>query len=377
MCGVSESDESEEADSSRSFLLSRIPLLIGGAAALVLGLCTGLVRMGVSAPFDALAEFHGPLLICGFFGTLTSLERAAAANRPFAYLAPSLCVSGTALIFAGVPMAGAALYALAAALVCVPALGRAARERKLFAVTLAGPSSAWLVGNLVWLSGAPVPDAGGFWLMFLVLVIGGERLEFGRPRPRTALFPALFWTSLALLAAGSWMTVSDALGGALFGAGLFLSALWIGWHDLRLCLSRRSGKGRFMAVNLMAGCVWLGIGGLVQMVGAAGTNAFAYDMTIHAVVIGFALSMVFAHALLVFPAIVRAELVFSFALYVPVALLQAAIALRLIGGLMQWMEARMLSGTMTVLALVLFATIVAAASLRARYIAAVRQPVRA
>src|SRR6266508_1450532 len=55
-------------------------LLAVGAAALLIGLWTGLARLGVSLPggMPQIAELHGALMICGFFGTLISLERAVA-----------------------------------------------------------------------------------------------------------------------------------------------------------------------------------------------------------------------------------------------------------------------------------------------------------
>ena len=135
-------------------------------------------------------------------------------------------------------------------------------------------------------------------------------------------------------------------------------------NDMTLCRLRHRGKARFLIVNLAAGYAWLTAGGLIQLMSAPGTNAFTYDMTIHAVVIGFALSMVFGHALLVFPSILRIELAFSRKLYVPLILLHAALVLRITGGLMEWNEARMLSGPMTALALAAFAAIVALGTLR-------------
>lgn len=56
----------------------RIPLLIAGFVSLTFGIGTGLVRLGWNFPLPAagLAAYHGPLMVCGFLGTVIALERA-------------------------------------------------------------------------------------------------------------------------------------------------------------------------------------------------------------------------------------------------------------------------------------------------------------
>ena len=51
-----------------------------GMISLIIGLWTGLSRFGWDLPElrTGLLEFHGPLMICGFLGTVIALERAVA-----------------------------------------------------------------------------------------------------------------------------------------------------------------------------------------------------------------------------------------------------------------------------------------------------------
>ena len=52
----------------------------------------GLVRLGWNLPLpwqDQLIA-HGPLMVCGFLGTLISLERAVGLGSPWGYAAPVL-----------------------------------------------------------------------------------------------------------------------------------------------------------------------------------------------------------------------------------------------------------------------------------------------
>ncbi len=74
----------------------RFPLVAMGMLALLSALGTALVRLGWEVPlpnYDMLIA-HGSLTVCGFLGTLISLERAVALNRPWAYLAPLLTGAG-------------------------------------------------------------------------------------------------------------------------------------------------------------------------------------------------------------------------------------------------------------------------------------------
>jgi hypothetical protein len=54
----------------------------------------------------------------------------------------------------------------------------------------------------------------------------------------------------------------------------------------------------------------------------------AYDAALHAIFVGFVFSMVFGHAPVILPAVLRVKLPYHPALYVPLALLHASLALR-------------------------------------------------
>lgn len=61
--------------------MPRLPFLMLGAVSLLTGLAAGLARLGWNLPSLAWADIHGPLMVCGFFGTVIGLERAVALNR--------------------------------------------------------------------------------------------------------------------------------------------------------------------------------------------------------------------------------------------------------------------------------------------------------
>ena len=82
----------------------------------------------------------------------------------------------------------------------------------------------------------------------------------------------------------------------------------------------------------MSGIVILGSGGL-------GSGGAAYDAALHAVLLGFVFSMVFGHAPIIFPAVLRVAVPYSPYFYLPLVLMHLSLAIRLAGdGLMlpQW-----------------------------------------
>ncbi len=84
--------------------LRLVPLAVA-ASSMAVGLWVGLVRLGLALPGanSAPTQMHGALMICGFLGTLISLERAVALGGRWAYAAPALSGAGALAIFAGMP----------------------------------------------------------------------------------------------------------------------------------------------------------------------------------------------------------------------------------------------------------------------------------
>src|SRR4029079_198127 len=107
---------------------------------------------------------------------------------------------------------------------------------------------------------------------------------------------------------------------------------------------------------------WLIIAGLELLARPLQVTLFWYDAAVHAVTLGFVLSMVFGHTLIIFPSVIGLKLRYSAVLYLPLLLLQISVALRIAADFGAWMELRLLSGFVTVAALALFAVIIGAAS---------------
>lgn len=363
----------------------RLPLLLPGLLALVFGLAAGLWRLGAwvpEAPPAALARAaigHGALMVCGFFGVVIALERAVAlaAARPrdaawprraLPYTMPLLSAFGTLAQLAGLPTLAAAAWLLAALALLVATLAIWHRQPEPFVGVLALAAAAWACGNALLLAGAGVATVVPWWLAFLVLTIAGERLELSRLAPR----PPGAATAFALLMAAVVLALALATRGALaaepgwaeagargFGAALLGLSLWLWRHDLARRTVRQRGLPRYVALCLLAGYAWLGLAGGLMAAQGLHPGSAAWDAALHALLLGFVFSMVFGHAPIILPAVLRVAVPHAPRLYVPLLLLHASVALRVAGGLAGSAGLRQAGAWLSVLAIAAFiATVV-------------------
>jgi hypothetical protein len=333
-------------------------LLLGGILALLAGMWTGLVRLGWALPTlrPGLPGSHGTLMAAGFLGTLIGLERAAALQATWAFVAPALSAAGalaTLLDLGG--SLGPALLALGGfglLALHVPMLALAPSRHTAF---MALGAAALVAANVQWALGTPVPRVALWWTTFLILTIAGERLELARLL-RLGRWPrAAFAAAAGLLLVGLLFGVLQPdLGGRVAGAAMVGLALWLFRYDIARHTVRQAGLTRFIALCLLPGYGWLAIGGgLILALGqpAAGPG---YDAILHSLFLGFTFSLIFGHAPIVLPALLGRPLVFSRSFYLPLGLLHASLALRLAGDLGGWFAARQWGGLLNVAAILLF-----------------------
>ena len=351
--------------------LRRAPLLALALVALLAGLWGGLIRLGLFTPDVAVSasEAHGPLMALGFLGTLVSLERAVALGRWWAYAAPLAAGLGALAALTGAPGAlGPALETLAgsALLACHLALQR--MSPSLHNAIMGLGAVSWCAAAVAWLAGAEVGRFAPLLVGFLVLTSVGERLELTRVARRPAWVQSLLLLAIAVCAAGLALSLTaETTGVRIAGAGLLGQAAWLARYDIARRTVRMGGVTRFMALALFAGYVWLAAAGVLWAANGAMVDGPAYDASLHAVFLGFVMSMVFAHAPVIVPAVLRVPLPFHRGFYAHLALLHASLALRLLGGdlagnvtLWKW------GGILNEAAILLFLIVTASAVLRAR-----------
>lgn len=332
-----------------------LPLALLG---LLAGMWAGLLRMGWAWPvlIPTLPMMHGPLMVGGFLGTVIGLERAVGTGKGWAYAGPILTGAGTiALLVVANTLAGPLLITAGSA-VLVGALWTIYRlQPALFSATLVMGGSAWLAGNFLWLYGLPIPQVVLWWAGFLILTIAGERLELSRLLSLSRFARRSFALLCLLLLTGMAGSVVDlAVGTRLAGLAMLGLALWLLWFDIARRRLKAGGQARFISVCLLTGYVWLGIGGLLAMRDGGLMAGPQYDAYLHSIFLGFVFSMIFGHALIIFPALLHVQMVYRPWFYSHLILLDITLALRVAGDLIPYGPARMWGGLLNVLVLLLF-----------------------
>ena len=350
--------------------LLRLPLAAVIGLTLLVALWAGLVRLGWAwpSPRAGWVGNHGALMISGFLGTLIALERAVALNARPAFFAPLLGALGALALILGLPEpVGPLLLTLSSVGLVLINAAMIRRHFALFTATLALGALTLLMGNILWLGGEPIPSAAPWWTTFLVLTIVGERLELSQVTRPSRLSVWLFAAAVGLVTAGLLVSLTDFTQGVrLLNLGFVALALWLVRYDIARKTIRRTGITRYVAVNLLLGYGWLAIGGLIGLRHAGVTAGLAYDAWLHAIFLGFVFGMIFAHALIILPAISGLSIPFHRLLYGPVLLMQLGLIMRVIGDLANLLALRRWGGLINAVAIMWFLLQVIILALRAR-----------
>ncbi len=336
----------------------RVALVAMGMTALLAGLWAGLLRLGWPWPIlrSTLPVNHGPLMVSGFLGTLIGLERAVALASPWAYLAPLSTALGVLALIAGFPTALGPSFMTVGSLGFLASISAIVRRQPaLFTVTMGLGALAWLVGNSLWLIGWPIYRVALWWAGFLVLTIAGERLELSQVLLPTRGIQIAFLCAMGLVWCGLVVAlVAFDFGTHLAGVGMLALALWLLRHDIARRTVRRDGLPRFIAVCLLSGYLWLSAGGMLALRFGGVMVGPSYDAMLHALFLGFAVSMIFGHAPIIFPAILNRQVSFRQGFYVHLGLLHASLLLRIEGDLVAWWPGRQWGGLLNVVAFLVF-----------------------
>ena len=338
---------------STTGLIPRL-LLAATATLAVAGFYGGLARIGVPLPYaDAPSGLHGVIMMQGVFGTLVPLERAVALRTPAWLVGPALSILATASLIAGAPeLFGLTLFAMSAVLFCCMSAYVVRLQPASFTLALFLGSASLKVAaieNLV--NDGDVTSAVPWWLSFLVLTVAGERLELSRLMGHGRGSVTAFFGAATVLLAGAAMGFDRPSGPLVYGIGLMLLAAWLLRFDIAHRTIRMQGKARFMGVAILCGHAWLAVAAIVAF--ALPSGAGSMDALIHTITIGFGLSMVMGHALIILPAVAGVAIQYSPSMFVPLLLLQASVAWRIVADALV-VELRWSAGVFAVLALAAF-----------------------
>ncbi len=315
--------------------IPRVPILILGGVSLISAILGGLIRIGWGLPLEQpnLVISHGPLMVCGFLGTVISLERAVATGKNWFFLGP-LCsgLCGIMLIIHTESNLAKALALLSSIILVSIFISFLKIQKADFIVVMTLGAISWLIGILFWINVKIVVMFVWWWIGFLLLTIAGERLELGRLLMHSNKTKNLLYTALAIFICGMLLTPFKLDPGIkLLGFGMLLISIWLFRFDMARKTIKQTGLPKFIAANLLIGYFWLALSGLLAMLWGDQLHGGRYDIILHTFFLGFVFSMIFGHAPVILPAVLRVNITFQNRLYLPVVLLHLSILIRVAG----------------------------------------------
>ncbi len=343
-------------------LKTRLPrvLVVPALLSMLIAAWAGLLRLGWSLPPFQAAE-HGPLMISGFLGTLIALERAVALSASFkygswAYAAPIFSALGSLALVLGAP------HVISIGFITLGSVGLftiflviVRRQPALFSMIMLLGALCWLIGNIFWLTGQPIYRVVEWWIAFLVLTIAGERLELTRILRHTAAVQKIFMGIVCAYLLGLILiTLQIDAGTPLIGVSLFVLGIWLFRYDIARRTVKQSGLTRYIAVCLLLGYGWLLVGGILRIVLSTQIAGAYYDAELHSILLGFVFSMIFGHAPIILPAVLKVSMPFRRGFYIPLLLLHAALVLRISADLTSLFVLRQWGGMFNVIAILVF-----------------------
>ena len=278
---------------------------------------------------ERLPDVHGMLLVLGFVGTLIALERAVALGTRWGIAAPALLGLGAVLTLTPAPLRAGQLVLLAGAATLVAVYVPLWRRQADEAVLVQALGAVLAVGAAaLWAGGVEIPLLLPWLVGFVVLTIAGERLELARLAMGPSAGAVLVLLSAGLVAGVVAALLAPHAGSVGLGLALAVLVAWLVDHDVARRTVKTSGLPRYMAVCMLAGYAWAAVAAAVWLTSGSVVDGARYDAVVHAVFLGFTISMVMAHAPVILPVVIGRPLTYHPVLLAPVVLLHASLVVR-------------------------------------------------
>jgi hypothetical protein len=334
-----------------------VSLLFLAGIGLLAGLYTGIARLGLPIGGHQLISplWHGPLMINGFLGTLISLERAAALEKPWAYGAPVIFAAASMLLLSGYPIISKPLFIVGSLCLLMIMIFLYGLQAETYHLIMILGAACLTLGNIMLLAGDPIFNLVAWWAGFLLLTIFAERLELNRIMRPPERARHLFFGLALLWIIGVALTYLDRkIGWTVTSVALIGQALWLFRYDVARRTIKGGGWTRYSAFSLLTGYIWLVAAGLFGFWHGLPYAGLPYDAQLHMIFVGFVFSMIFAHASVIIPSLSGRTIPYHPFFYVPLLLLHGFLLVRIIGDIAQLPVIRQIGGNGNVMAILLF-----------------------
>ncbi|MFY7912912.1 MAG: hypothetical protein ACOVO2_25310 [Emticicia sp.] len=310
---------------------------------MLLGLYVGFIRIGWAFPVSSRLPIpqHGILMIGSFLGTLISVERVAVLKTRWTWLVPILMVSSLFfiiflqnLVAFGVLLIGSLGY-------CFISFQNYQTYKLRGDVLMIIGAAFQVIAFTVFIITHSYPMSFASWMLYLIFTIVGERLNLTRflPVSKKSVIELYIWLGLILVSSflyhfGLAVVVSISLWGI---------AQWLIRNDIALINIKKYGHFKFLGVALLSAYAWLIISGGLGLLKT--DNPYIYDALLHSFFVGFVLTMILAHAPIIFPSLLQIRITpFHPFMYIWLLALHISLFLRVYGDVFQQYELRKLGG---------------------------------
>ena len=330
-----------------------LPLVLFG---LIIGIVGGWIRLGWNISMPSAGYLHGLLMTGGFLGTLITLERTVSMPSNWWRIFPLVSAFSTLLLLAGQQKAAIMAMLFGNAGLAAVYFIQLNRHKDAYWYLLLAGAMCWAIGNIKVLQIGLVAAGSTWWGGFILLTIVGERLELTRYLNTPKWAKGALWLLVAMIVVGIALPFHSAEGPLLLSAGTIGAALWLMKFDMARIGVKKEGFHRYVATGLLVGYGWLLLNGLVLMF--IPMHTYFYDLYLHTFFLGFAFSMIWAHAPIIFPAILKTtQRPYHPILWVFWAIFQLTLIGRVVFALMERSTMRQwLGGINGVVILMMFAT---------------------
>jgi len=303
-------------------------LLVAAMMNLVIGMLSGLGRLGWSVPMPESYTHHGAIMVGGFLGSLIALEKIIPLKRPWFFIGPMLSGSSIFVFIMGDPQVAIGLQLTASIIFLLVYFTYLRAQYSVYLLLATVGALCWTIGTAMLFRKTFYPMVFPWYVGFLLFTIVSERLELTRFLPVTAMNRNLLYAFMMLFIIGILMPF-HGMGVYLAGTSLILVSAWLMRHDVIRLTIRKDGLTRFTAIVLLCGYVVLMLEGMFLLL--IGDIPFGYDMIVHTFFLGFVFCMIFAHGPIILPGVLGLSVKpYHPLLYVPVVMLLASLAARLL-----------------------------------------------
>lgn len=277
-----------------------IPLLILAMISLLVGIASGLQRMGWNLPLSTVVSNHGVIMVGGFIGTLITLEKIIPLERKLLYAFPLLSGASVLLFFMKLASLSIICLILTSIGLSIVFLIYLVRTPSLVYFLMLSGAICWVIGNTLLFTHGSYPLSLSWWMGFVLFVIGSERLELMNflPVSRNQKIIVVVLMVVFLVAC---LFSFHGIGNYIAAISLIGVSLWLMRFDVVRINLKKQSLSRYTGIALLTGYCSLLLTGMFMFMLIR--KPLGYDAQVHAFFIGFVFSMIFAHGPIILPGV--------------------------------------------------------------------------